>query len=222
MLRCERCKVELPGNVSACPLCQGALTGEPDGSGSAFPELPASSGVVRQKLLSRIAFGTVCMAAVCIAINLSYPVGGGWSLFVVAGIASLWIDIGIMLKKWKNLPKSILWQVAVVSLFAYVWDRFTGNHGWALDYVLPVLCMCAMVAMVVIAKIMKLHAQDYVLYLGLDCLLGLSSLVLILTGTVHVVVPSALCFASSLIFLAFLMAFEGRTVLDEIKRRVHI
>lgn len=222
MLRCEHCGVGLPGAPRACPLCQGALTGEPDETGRAFPDLPEGGSVIRRKLLSWIAFGTACMAAVCIAINLILPAGGGWSLFVAAGIASLWIDFGIMLKKWRNLPKSILWQVAVVSLIAYVWDRFTGFHGWSVDYVLPILCICAMIAMTVVSKIRKLHAQDYVLYLGLDCMLGLVSFVLILTGAVRVVTPSALCFASSLIFLAFLLFFEGKSVLDEIKRRTHL
>lgn len=222
MLRCEYCKIDLPGTQASCPLCQGALTGTPDETGRAFPDLPAAGAVARRKLLRWIAFITACMAAVCIAINLAVPAGGRWSLFVVAGIASLWIDFGIMLKKWKNLPKSILWQVAVVSLFAYLWDRFTGFHGWSLDYVLPLLCICSMIGMVTLARIRKLHVQDYVLYLGLDCLLGLTSLALILTGAVRTTIPSALCFAGSLIFLAFLMFFEGKSVLEEIKRRMHL
>lgn len=222
MLRCEHCGIDLLGAPSTCPLCQSVPSGTPDETERAFPDLPMLDPVINRRLLSWIAFATACMAVVCIAINLIFPAGGWWSLFVTAGIASLWIDFGIMLKKWKNLPKNILWQVAVVSLIAYVWDRFTGFHGWSVDYVLPMLCICAMIAMTVVAKIKKLHIQDYILYLGLDCVLGIVSFVLILTGAVRVVIPSALCFASSLIFLAFLLFFEGKSLLAELQRRMHL
>ncbi|MEA5067763.1 MAG: DUF6320 domain-containing protein, partial [Christensenellaceae bacterium] len=116
MLRCEHCNIGLPGTPSACPLCQGALTGTPDGSGRAFPDLPKSGPSAHRRLLQWIAFGTVCLAAVCAAINLILPSGGMWSLFVAAGVASLWTDLGVALKKRRNLPKAILWQVTIMSL----------------------------------------------------------------------------------------------------------
>ena len=221
MLHCDHCGVDLPGAPGHCPLCQNTPSGTPDSSGQVFPNLPASRPISRV-LLAWSVFCSISAAVICVAINLVLPAGGWWSLFVMAGIVSLWVDFAIVLKKRTNIPKGILWQVAVVSIIAYFWDLFTGFHGWSVDYVLPILCTCAMVAMTLVAKIRRLHIQDYVLYLVLDCILGFISFVLILVGTVHAVVPSALCFASSVIFLAFLLSFEGKALLAEFQRRFHM
>lgn len=222
MTRCERCRVELPDAPRRCPLCQGFPEGETGGSNSRFPVLPTPEGTVSRILLVWIAFGTVCGAAICVTVNLILPDVGWWSLFVVAGMASLWADFSIVIKKRKNLPKSILWQVVAVFLIAYVWDRFTGFHGWSLDFVLPILCTCAMIGMTLIAKIRRLHIQGYILYLVMVCILGLVSFVLILTRAVRVVIPSAISFGSSIIFLAALLFFEGKALWAEIQRRLHL
>jgi len=222
MLRCDHCGIDLPGNPGRCPLCQDKPSGTPDNTGNRFPVLSSCQEAFSRMLLTLIAFGSVCAAAVCVTVNLILPAGGWWSLFVVTGIGTLWIDLAVLIRKRENLPKNILWQVAVVSFLAYLWDRFTGFFGWSLDYVLPILCTCAMIAMTLIARIRKLHIQNYILYLVMDCLLGIISFVLILTGTVRVVAPSAICFGASVIFLAALLFFEGKALWAEIQRRLHL
>lgn len=243
MLYCNNCKVFLPGAPKRCPLCKGSPVGRPSGSpagrpagspsgasggqgdvlpsGGTFPHIPLRTGPSRP-LLMLISFFTVAAAGVCVSINLILPVGGWWSLFVLAGMASLWVTFAVMLKKRNHLPKSILWQVAVIALLAYLWDRFTGFHGWSVDYVLPILCTCAIVAMSVVARIRKLHIQFYILYLILLCVLGILTFVLIVVGKVRVVVPSAICFATTVISLASLLFFEGKVLWAEIQRRLHL
>ncbi|HML47132.1 MAG TPA: hypothetical protein PKE04_10340, partial [Clostridia bacterium] len=62
MLRCERCRVDLPGDPSRCPLCQNKPVGTPDNSGSRFPNLPVPGRVI-VRILAWVAFGSVCAAA---------------------------------------------------------------------------------------------------------------------------------------------------------------
>ncbi|WP_283606995.1 DUF6320 domain-containing protein [Faecalispora anaeroviscerum] len=222
MLRCEHCKVDLPGEQKRCPLCQNKPLGTPDKSGSRFPKLPKSRQTISRILTAWIAFGSVCAAALCVIVNVIMPAGGWWSLFVIAGITSLWIDYAIMMKKRKNLPKSILWQVISVSLIALFWDLFTGFSGWSVDYVFPILCSCAMITMSIVAKVRRLDTQNYILYLMIDCILGIVCFILLLTGAVQVVIPSAVSFGASIVFLAFLLFFEGKALWAEIQRRLHI
>jgi hypothetical protein len=160
-------------------------------------------------------------AVISIVINLIRPAGGWWSLFVITGFASLWIDFAVLIRKRNNLTKDVLWQAVVVSLLAYLWDRFTGFHGWSLDYVLPILVTCAMIAITLIAQIQKLHIQDYILYLFMDCMLGIISFVLIRARIVRVITPCAICFGASVIFLAALLFFERKALWEEIQRRLH-
>jgi hypothetical protein len=143
-------------------------------------------------------------------------------MFVLAGIASLWIDFALVLKKQKNLPKSIIWQVIVVSLIAFLWDIFTAYKGWSREFVLPILSVSALLALTVVAKARRLDIQDYILYLMIVCVFGIVSFVLILTGAVRVVIPSAINFCVAVVFLAFLLFFEGKALWAEVQRRLHL
>lgn len=210
MLRCNSCNVDLPGTPKQCPLCKGELTGKGDGGENVFPPRLASQKLFSKKILAITAFVSVCVSAVCIAVNLIFPAGGWWSLFVLAGYLSLWADFAMLYRKRRNFAKSILWQVAFVSAIALLWDFFTGFHGWALDYVLPILCVSAMISIVLLANICKLHVQDYIIYLIIDCVLGVSTLILILTGILHTVIPCAVCFAHLSYFLRRCCSFSVR------------
>lgn len=221
MLSCKNCGVRLVGTYDRCPLCKGSLTGSPGGTENVFPPLPPR-GEAKQRLLPWLALGSVAAAAVSTAVNLILPSGGWWFLLVLGGMASSWLSLALVLKKRRNIPKTILWQVGLLSVLAFVWDRLTGFHGWSLDYVLPSLCTGSMIAMAVIARIRKLNIQNYILYLVIDCVFGLLSFALLVMGKVRVVLPSAVCFASTVIFLAALLSFEGKALLAEFQRRFHL
>ncbi|WP_444641627.1 DUF6320 domain-containing protein [Caproiciproducens sp. R1] len=221
MMYCKNCGIHLPGKYGCCPLCKGKLTGTPEEAGNVFPMIPPRRET-EQILLVWLAFGSVAAAAISTAINLILPSGGWWFLFVLGGIGSIWISLALVLKKRKNIPKTILWQVGLLSVLAFVWDRFTGFHGWSLDYVLPILCTGAMNAMAVIAKVRKLDIQNYILYLIIDCVFGLLSFTLLVMGKIHIIIPTLVCFVSTIIFLAALLFFEGKALLAEIQRRFHL
>ena len=46
-------------------------------------------------------------------------------------------------------------------------DWVTGWHGWSIDYVIPIICMVAMVLLAVIVKIKHMEISDYIIYLSL-------------------------------------------------------
>jgi len=219
MRTCNKCKISVAGPLKHCPLCQGDLSGSPDRD-NPFPWLSYSNKF--NSLLRIIAFLGAAATAVCIAVNLSFPSGGWWSMFVVAGLGSLWITLWLFLKKSSNIPKTMLWQTAAISILALAWDKFTGWHGWAVDFVIPILCGCTIIAMSITARILHLRIQDYIIYLILDSILGIVPLVLILCGAVRMVYPSAACVAISIICLAALFIFEGTALRDEILRRLHL
>lgn len=220
MLYCKNCKIHLSGEYRRCPLCKGDLTGEADAE-NVFPTvLPHAE--THHALFAWLAFGSVAAIAVCIAVNMILPSGGWWFWFVVFGIISSWISLALVLQKKANIPKTVLWQVGILSLLAYIWDRFTGCRGWSLNFVLPILCTGAMVAMSVIARVKKLNIQNYIFYLVIDCVFGILSFSLLAAGKITEVIPSAICFASTIIFLAALLIFQGKALLAEIQRRFHL
>ena len=78
------------------------------------------------------------------------------------------------------------------------------------------------IAMAVIARVMRLKIQDYILYLMLDAIFGFIPFVLLLCGSLRVVYPSAACVAISIISLAALCLYEGKAMKNEILRRLHL
>lgn len=217
---CDKCKISLTGKHMKCPLCQGDLTGEGSPQENTFPVLPDK--YTGRSVLSWVAFAAIATMAITIAINLTFPQGGWWSLFVVGGIASFWLALNIAIKKRHNIPKSIVWMVVIVSVLAIIWDYFTGFYRWSINFVLPILSTCALIAMAVASKLLKLKIDDYMIYLMIDSIFGFVSLALILLGSLTVVYPSAICFAGSVISLALLVTLEGKGMFAEIQRRMHI
>ncbi len=220
MKSCPRCGVTIRQNPARCPLCQGDLSG----GAEEVRVFPVVQSVRRRHrvLLRLMIFGTIVAAVICGAINLSFPSGGWWSLFVAAGLASFWLSFAFVASKRGNIPKAILWQVAIISFLAVAWDFATGYHLWSLNYVVPILCTCAQGAMAVSARILRLEIQDYILYLVLDSLFGIIPLAFILLDVVNVVLPSAVCVAVSIISLSALWVFEGAALRAELRGRMHI
>ncbi len=221
MYNCEKCGVRVIGSPPCCPLCQGPLTGEPDGSGDVYPDIPFA-GKPHQTLFRLLVLGTVAAVVACAAALLCLPERSVAALSGIAGLASGWFTVGIAVRKRAKPLKAVFWQICVLSILALAWDHGTGWRGWSLDYVLPILYTCTMLAMAVIARVLRLRPTDCLLYLVLNVLLGLVPLVLLLAGTLRVAYPAVICAAVSTILLAALVLFEGRALKSELLRRLHL
>lgn len=219
MQKCEKCGVSLAGSHTFCPLCQGPVTGTPHPEEEIFPLIPLKG----HRLWIRImAFISISVAGICLAVNLAFPFGGWWCLFVIAGLACLWLSASFAVIKRRNIPKGIVWQVFILSLLAIGWDHFTGKHGWSVNYVVPLLCTCTILSMMVVGKIMKLKVADYLVYLILNILFGTIPLLFLLLQWANVRWPSLLCITISLLSLAGLIIFRGNSLWAELQRRTHL
>lgn len=221
MFRCEKCGVRVIGTPPCCPLCQGPLSGEIDPGGDVYPVLPFS-GSRLQTTLRLFALAAAVVVVICAAVILCLPEHSVAALSGMAGVASGWLTVRIAVKKRGKPLKAVFWQVCILSILALLWDYGTGPRGWSLDYVLPILYLCTMAAMAVIARLLHLRSSDYLLYLVLNILLGLVPLLLLFCGKLRVIYPAVVCAAVSMIFLAVLILFEGPALKSELLRRFHL
>ena len=134
----------------------------------------------------------------------------------------MWIAIAISINKRRNIPKNILYQVVFIALVAVVWDFVTDWHGWSLDYVIPIACIAAMIAMWVIAVVLNLKFEDYVIYLLVDAVFGIVPTIFLIIGNLQVLLPSLLCVSLSIISFAGMFLFEGKRMMTELRRRLHM
>nr|WP_122013001.1 DUF6320 domain-containing protein [Maliibacterium massiliense] len=221
MKYCEKCNVHVSGGRVLCPLCQTPLK---DDGGPVCEAFPAVRTIYRQyHLFFRILiFASILASVAAVLVNLLLPQSGAWSLFVVGGLLCVWLSLAVGVRKRRNIPKNMLYQVVVIGLLAVAWDGMTGWRGWSLDYVVPGLCVCAMATLAILAPIMHWHVQDLILYLLLLALFCVAPLVFWLAGLLRVLYPTLICMACSVVSLAALVTFAGGSVFQELKRRLHL
>lgn len=97
-----------------------------------------------------------------------------------------------------------------------------GWIGWSIDYVIPTICLIAMIVMAVGAKILKIGVRDLIVYLMIDAIFGFIPAIFIIFGWANVIFPSVVCVAASIISLSALILFEGENMKIEIRKRMHI
>ena len=219
MLYCEKCGVYLSGSMERCPLCQGAVTGQPEED--AYPPLQETARPYG--LTVRLA-GLLTAAAltVCAAVNYCFPEGGWWFLFVAAGLGSAWLLTGVALWKRRNPMKAIAWLLAVVPALVLAWDWRTGFMGWSINFVLPCFIPCMQLAAAGAARILRLRPADYLLYLSICILAGFFPLIPLFCGALWMIYPSVVCAGVSAISLSALLLFRGPALKAEIILRGHL
>jgi hypothetical protein len=242
MKTCEKCAVSVSGGFKKCPLCRHTLIGIGESTNKnateatqaneaaeaetkyeteTFPFIPLTKH--KHSLLFRLL--QLCSAAVVIVsfiINWMLPQGGFWSLFVIAGVACVWLSLAVAIRKRHNILKNLSYQVTIVSILSVLWDIFTGWRGWSVDYVIPIAFVSAMSVTAVLARILKMHTETYIIYSFLLMLYGIIPAVFVLSGLSTIIYPSMICVAGSLFSLAALLIFEGRNMIEELKRRLHL
>lgn len=220
MQYCEHCKVHIRGNRKYCPLCQNLLSGEGEDTEEVFPVIPET---YQYNLVLRImVFISVSTIVVSMAVNAIFPVDVNWPMFILSGILCMWISLAIVIRKRHNIPKTITWQVALISVLAVLWDWRTGWRGWSLDYVIPIACVTAMVVMAITAKIMRLAVRNFLIYFLMDAVFGILPVLFLIFHFLRVTYPSIICVTVSIISISALALFEGENMKEELNKKMHI
>lgn len=220
MRYCNNCKVNVTGNRKYCPLCQEILKGEKT-TNEVFPKI---SFVYKEHgmFFKIMLLVSIIIASVSVAFNILLPARGAWSLFILGGLASIWASMMSAINKRNNIPKNIVYQVMIISVIAVIWDLLTGWRAWSITYVIPFVCIFAMISMAIISNVRKLHVEDYILYVIIDALFGFVQIFFIVIGGLTALYPSLICIVTSVISLSTILIFEDKKLIAEIKRRLHI
>jgi hypothetical protein len=222
MKYCNGCKVHIRGNRERCVLCGGLLSAADSSAGEEelFPEIPPYyENHLALRIMIFISLTTVVASFV---IRMIFPTSVNWPIFVLFGLISAWLSLIVIIQKRHNIPKTIIWQVAIVTLLSVFWDWETGWRGWSLAYLIPIVYAAAEIVMYVSAKIMKLSTRDFIIYALLDGLFGIIPVLFILFDWVSTPYPSIFCVALSVIFLSAIFIFQGEKIKRELEKRMHI
>lgn len=221
MRHCSNCQVDISGDWDTCPLCHNPIrTKGIDVQDSPFPDIPLRF----QKYLAIkiLTFLSVIMVVLSFIIYHIWPIRTNWPLLVLFGLISMWLIVESIIRKKRNIAKSIVYQIAILSLLSVLWEYYLGWSGWSVNYAIPIICSSALVAMFVSVRVVKLEVGDYVLYILIGALLGLIPLLFNLFGWITHQFPSFVSVCLSVVMLAAVMVFRGHEIASELQKRMHL
>lgn len=221
MIYCRKCRVNINGSKRCCPLCRSELIGEKNLAPDVYPDI-AAQRYSRGFALRLTGFIAVCLAVIDFAVCILIRADMWIALAILAAIGCLWINITVGIIQRKHIFRNFTWQLFSISVFAVLWDLCTTWRGWSIDFVIPISCIVSMLSMVVISKIKKIPAGDYLLYVALDAVYGIVPVIFIFTEVLNVRYPSIICVACSIVSVAALILFEGRRMVYEIRKKMSL
>ena len=208
------------GRTSALPPMRRESVRE-KGGGSQLSGAPENRSFTK-RLIQIISGAALTAAIICVAVNLLVPTGIWWSLFAVLGLGCGWLWAVVGIVKKAKLLNNIVWQLVLISGVAFLWDWLTGWRGWSVDYVFPSVCIGAMLAVIILSRVLRMPDRDYMIHLILCAVLGVVPLVFLFTGVLGVIAPSVICTAASLIVISLQLIFNWKAMYREIHKKLHL
>ncbi|MDD3185168.1 MAG: DUF6320 domain-containing protein [Anaerostipes sp.] len=220
MKKCEYCQVNILDDTVTCPLCNRVL-GENQGElpTKMYPDIEEKR---RKSALIQHAFYFVAgiVAVFVILINILTYQGFWWAVVVDASILYLALTVYYSVIHHGNPAAKIVVEIIMAGILVVVIDVFTGNQGWALNYVVPGMVIVADFAIGVLMVINHSYWYSYVMY---QALLTTASFVpcilLYITGKGNHPVVNLIAVGISVVMLVLTMIFKNGK--SEMMRRFH-
>lgn len=249
---CKSCKVKIKGSSLICPLCKqptidltetepgknnlikddlpkgGTVNNncaknnmaQADGSFDPFPIVPLH--FKQYTLLTVLTVISVIVYSIMLIIYLKFPESGLLPRYIFFALLSLWLLVSAIVRKRRNVAKSILYQLNIISLLLLLLDKLSSWSGWSITYAIPLLICVALFAILIAIGFIQKEFGDYILYVGAVAIVGLIPLLFIIFGWVDILWPSILSITLSSIMLILLILFRYRLIVHELKKRLHL
>ena len=204
---CPKCKVNIRGEKSCCPLCQSQLKVVEGSCPAAFPTL-------KKKKISNITFLKVCtfifLALETILQTFNYLTHGDVPIIGIfmLGTFVVWLTVLTTTYIRNNIIKVVTWEGVLAIVIDIVVDKMTGFIGWSIVWVVPCTLVALAIVTVVIANIIKLRLDEYILYIVFDLIMALLQIIFIRNGMNYFVAPAAISIMIYVILTIALVIFR--------------
>ena len=167
-------------------------------------------------------FLCIAVAVLCGMINYLTREKLDWAFFAAAGCLCGWLVVAVAYAKRRNILKNEMIQLTLVTILAVLWDKYTGWHGWSLDFVLPFGALAVLGSIPVIVKVQKLETEEYLFYLVQAAFAGFIPLLLMACHLIRFPYPSVVCGCISILVFAGLLIFNRRDTLREFHKKLRM
>ena len=148
----------------------------------------------------------IVFATINIMTHGEYPFIGP----VMLGLFVGWITVLTTMYLRNNLLKVITWEVIVAIVVDVYIDIKTGFKGWSVNWMIPLTLIALAIATIIIAHVLKLRLDEYILYIVMDIVMALLQIIFIKNGKNTFPWPAVISIMAYLIMLAAVLIFRFR------------
>jgi hypothetical protein len=218
---CPACHTVIEGDWKNCPLCGQPLNQQGEKRiANPYPSIPLRFD--RKKGLSLLMIFTIISGLLFIGIEAIWLDRSQGFQLALFGIVSLWTVVYTVIRKRRNIAKSILYLLVIVSAISIYLDYLLEWDGWSTTYVIPVICIFADLALTIAVKVIYPEVGDYILYLLIVVVLGLIPAVFLFFNWTTNPIPSLLSMTVSTIMFIVLMVSYRKVIIYEWGKRMQI
>ncbi|WP_155834898.1 DUF6320 domain-containing protein [Butyrivibrio sp. FCS006] len=213
--------MKIRGRKECCPLCQGRLKEVEGDDNPSFP-------ILEKRKISNITFLKMCtflfIASEIIFGAINIMTKGEFSFIgpVMLGLFVAWIDVIATMYLRNNLIKVITFEVVVAIVVDLYIDIKTGFHGWSVNWMIPMTLIGLAIATNIIAWVLKLRLDEYILYIVLDFVMALVQIIFIRNGMNTFPWPAVASIITYMILIAALIIFRFRDLKNASEKMFNI
>lgn len=221
MSYCQECQVSVNGDWLNCPLCHQPLEKVSDmQTPNPYPDIPLRFN--KQQVLRILTSISIATISIALIIELFFLNSTKGLNIISFGIVSMWLVVLIIIRKRRNIAKSIVYLIISLSLLSIYWDYVEGWSAWSTTHAVPIICIFALIAMYIAVRLVRAKVEDYILYLLCAALIGLIPAIFLLFDWVTNPLPAWLSIGLSTLMLVVTFIFYRAEVLRELKKRMMV
>ena len=227
MKYCKNCDLKIDGNQEKCLFCGGHLEQIDDNVSSSFSTVkPKTYYIERAK--KYVAFGLLILFAISVMLELY--LFKGYHFWILTGFSCIYayliFDLSVRTDKCivgKMFLISLLTAIETICVFWFL--KFSLSVDllkiyWT--YVYPGIIMVNFIMMLIVEIVQKAKKfHDNLIYIFLNCIWGITPLILILLRIVEIQYINSTCILLSILIMLWFILFSGKETKDELSRRFH-
>lgn len=220
MRKCDVCQVNIKGEWSICPLCRNSIHTQDKPSPSSYPDIPLRFN--KQHIAKWLILFSLVIIFITLGLGLLWRGRIQWLQAALFGVITMWLVVLIIIRKRRNLAKSLLYLLVILSLLCVYLDFLIGWTGWSTTYAVPIICTATFIGMFISSRLMRMQTEDYILYLTSTALLGLIPMLFLLFDWVLTPIPAWISLAVNTVMLILIILYKGSEIWLELKKRTFI
>lgn len=222
MKYCNACNLKVDTPLKKCPLCYSQLVQYDNNEEiAAFPNHIADAKK-NNIIIKILLFLSITVSSVCAVVNFTVASKSMWSLIVIVIIGYLWIAGVTALKLLHRLGNMVILQLLSLSAFLIFIDEMANKRLWALNYVVPILFIVAMLFITIVLIIKRVNIERFILYFFIIAFLGFIPIIIYALKITNVGWPAVVSATYSGISLISIFIFADSQTKVELKKRFHI